>query len=114
MNPELIPGKIALVTGSTRGLGRAIARRLALAGADIVLHDQDPSQAAVYGEASGPGEVVAEIEEIGRRCMVYFGDLRSREAADHVASAALDHFGRVDVLVNCAGGDIGASGGKPV
>jgi len=58
--------------------------------------------------------VVAEIETLGRRCAVFFGDLRSREAADEVARQALAHFGRVDVLVNCAGGDIGAAGVKPV
>ena len=113
MNNELIPGKVALVTGSTRGLGRAIAKRLALGGADVALHDEDPSQAARYGEASGPDEVVAEIESTGRRCAVFFGDLRFREAADQVAAAAVGHFWRIDVLVNCAGGDIGASGGKP-
>jgi NAD(P)-dependent dehydrogenase (short-subunit alcohol dehydrogenase family) len=114
VDTELIRGKIALVTGSTRGLGRGIARRLALGGADIALHDEDASQAARYGEALGPEEVVAEIETLGRRCAVFFGDLVSREAADQVAEAALAHFGRVDVLVNCAGGDIGAAGVKPV
>ncbi|HTE19582.1 MAG TPA: SDR family NAD(P)-dependent oxidoreductase, partial [Armatimonadota bacterium] len=62
MNYELIPGKIALVTGSTRGLGRAIAHRLATAGADVILHDKDPAQASTYDEAPGPEAVVAEME----------------------------------------------------
>src|SRR5690348_9012370 len=110
MNYELIPDTIALVTGSTRGLGRAIARRLALGGATIILHDQDPAQAARFGEAAGPEEVVAEIEGLGRRCDVFFGDLASRADADAVARSAVARFGRVDILVNCAGGDIGASG----
>ena len=114
MNCELIPGKVALVTGSTRGLGRAIAHRLALGGADILLHDLDPGQAAVYGEATGPEMVAKDIESLGRRCKLVFGDLTSRTAADRIAVDSLAHFGRVDVLVNCAGGDIGASGGKPV
>ena len=114
MNFEIIPGKVALVTGSSRGLGRTIAQRLATGGADIVLHDVDPAQAGAYGEASGPEQVVAEIESLGRRCAVFFGDLTQRAAADAIAASALAHFGRLDVLVNCAGGDIGASGAKPV
>src|SRR5437588_826864 len=113
MNYELIPGKVALVTGGTRGLGRAIARWMALGGADIFLHDEDASQAGKYGEASGPEQVVGEIEGLGRQCDLGFGDLRFREAADAAARSALERFGRIDVLVNCAGGDIGASGGKP-
>ncbi|MCC2669685.1 MAG: family oxidoreductase [Armatimonadetes bacterium] len=114
MDVELIPGKVALVTGSSRGLGRTIARRLAIAGADIVLHDVDASQASRFGEFKGPEEVVADIESLGRRCAIFYGDITSREATDRIAREALAHFGRVDILVNCAGGDIGASGGKPV
>lgn len=114
MDPVLIPGKVALITGSTRGLGRAIAHRLALGGADVILHDIDPSQASQYGEAQSAAEAVAEMEGLGRRCAVVYGNLCRRQAADEIARAALERFGRVDVLVNCAGGDIGASGGKPV
>lgn len=114
MNYDLIPGKVALVTGSTRGLGRAIALRLARAGADIILHDVDEKQASTYGEAAGPEEVIDEIERLGRRSTVVFGDLCHRSAADQIAEQALARFGRVDILVNCAGGDIGVSGGKPV
>lgn len=114
MDCELIPGRVALVTGSTRGLGRGIALRLARAGADVCLHDRDPGQAAGYGEVAGPEAVVAEIEALGRRCAVAYGDLTSRAAADEVAEHVAARLGPVDVLVNCAGGDIGASGGKPV
>lgn len=114
MDVQLIPGQVALVTGSTRGLGRAIAYRLATAGADVVLHDINPSQASVYGEAAGPEAVVDEIERLGRRCAVVFGDLCQRSAADQIAAEVVGRFGRIDTLVNCAGGDIGVSGGKPV
>lgn len=114
MNFDLLPGKVALVTGSTRGLGRGIAHRLALAGADVILHDIDPAQAAVYGEASGPDRVVAEMESLGRKCGIVYGNLCDADAARSIAEQAIAQFGRVDVLVNCAGGDIGASGAKPV
>jgi len=114
MDCELIPGRVALVTGSTRGLGRGIALRLARGGADVVLHDLDPAQAAGYGEAAGPEQVIAEVEALGRRCAVAYGDLTSRAAADGIAAFVAERFGALDVLVNCAGGDIGVSGGKPV
>ena len=114
MDVQLIPGQVVLVTGSMRGLGRAIAYRLATAGADVILHDINPAQASTYGEAAGPEAVTAEIHSLGRRCGVVYGDLCQPDAARDIARQALEQFGRVDVLVNCAGGDIGVSGGKPV
>ena len=110
---ELIPGKVALVTGSTRGMGRAIARRLLLAGADVMLHDIDAEQASRFGEASATEDVIAEMESLGRRCGVAYGDLTRRDHADAIIAATLAKFGRIDILVNNAGGDIGASGNKP-
>lgn len=110
----LLQGQVALVTGSTRGLGRGIAGRLARAGAGVALHDLDAAQSARFDEASGPEEVVAGIEALGVPCAAFFGDLTQSESAQRVVSQALAHFGRIDVLVNCAGGDIGVSGGKPV
>ncbi len=114
MAGQLIAGKVALITGSTRGLGRAIAARLATAGADIVLHDVDAAQAGRFGEAAGPEEVKAAVETLGRRAFLAYGDLMDRPAADRIVAESLAHFGRIDVLVNCAGGDIGATGNKPV
>lgn len=114
MTPRLTAGKTALVTGSTRGLGRAIATLLAEAGADVMLHDVDAAQAGRFGEAAGPEEVVDSLRALGVRAAVCFGDLTDSHAAREVGRSVLEEFGRLDVLVNCAGGDIGASGGKPV
>lgn len=110
----LLAGRVALVTGSTRGLGRAIATLFASAGASVALHDLDAAQAARYSEAAGPEEIVRQLEAQGSKAAVFFGDLTQSAAANQVVAQAGAHFGRIDVLVNCAGGDIGASGNKPV
>ncbi len=110
----LVQNKVAVVTGSTRGLGRAIATRLASSGAHVVLHDIDEAQASRFGEAASPAEVIRSIEALGRKAIIAYGDLTTRAAADAISAEALAAFGRIDILVNCAGGDIGASGNKPV
>ncbi len=92
-----LSGQVALVTGANRGLGRAIAVALAVAGADIALGVRNPDSAAAVAE---------EIEALGRRTAVVQLDVRdldlSRAAMDQVVAG----LGRLDILVNNAGGGI--------
>ncbi len=90
-----LEGKIAMVTGSGQGIGRAIAVRLAREGADIVVHDR-----ADDGRAE---ETLAEVTALGRKGCVVAGD-QARVAADaRVVAEAVGRMGRIDVLVNNAG-----------
>jgi 2-hydroxycyclohexanecarboxyl-CoA dehydrogenase len=109
-----LDGRIAFVTGSGRGLGRVMARRLAERGAHVAVHDLTRSAASKYGEGSDLGEVVAEIEALGRRSVGVLGNIGDRDAVSAMAAEIAERLGPVDILVNCAGGDIGASGDKPV
>ena len=107
-------GQVALVTGSGRGLGRMIAETLLRGGAHVALHDisedapaafgESPSLTALAGELSarGPGKVTAVIGDISRESDV---------AA--LVKKVEDTLGPISILVNCAGGDIAAKGGKP-
>lgn len=89
-----LTGRTALVTGATRGLGRAFARALAEAGADIVVHGRDAELAA---------EVKAEIEGLGRQAYIVLGDLSTRAAVDQVTADAIAVSGGIDILINNAG-----------
>lgn len=89
-----LSGRTALVTGATRGLGRAFARALAEAGADVVIHGRDLAAAE---------EVKVEIENLGRSAHVVLGDLTDRPTLDAVVHAAIGAAGRLDILVNNAG-----------
>jgi NAD(P)-dependent dehydrogenase (short-subunit alcohol dehydrogenase family) len=87
--------QVGLVTGASRGLGRAIAVALAQAGADVVVTARD--QAALE-------ETAAMIQQQGRRALVVPCDVRNSDAVAAVVHRALETFGRIDVLVNNAGG----------
>jgi len=87
-----LDGKVAIVTGATRGLGRAIAIALAEAGADIA--------AMATRDAT---ETKAEIEKRGRRCLTIAGDIAERGCVENIVSATLAGFKRIDILVNNAG-----------
>ena len=113
MEQEL-KGKIAFVTGSGRGLGSFMAKRLAEMGADVVVHDLSWDETAKYGEAQNLGEMVKQIEALGVRSMGVTGNIGDRAAIAKMKADIEAKFGEVEILVNCAGGDIGASGGKPV
>ncbi len=89
-----ISGKVALVTGAARRLGRSVALRLAAEGAGVVVHYRDSGVAA--------REIVAEIEALGRRAIAISADLRHPEEIRKLFDEALRHFSRLDILVNNA------------
>jgi 3-oxoacyl-[acyl-carrier protein] reductase len=91
-----LTGKVALVTGGSRGLGRAIALAFAGQGADVAVNYR--------GHVEAAEGVVGEIRAAGRRSLAIQGDTSAgREACEAIVKAALDEFGTVDILVNNAG-----------
>ena len=90
-----IEGKVAFVTGASRGIGRAIALTLAEAGADVAVN--------YAGNAAAAEEVAAEIRKMGRRALILQGDVSQTEAAAAMLDAVVAEFGRCDILVNNAG-----------
>ena len=91
-----LAGKVALVTGSSRGIGREIAVAMAREGADIVINYSRSKDAAITA--------VAEIEKMGRRALAVQASVIERSQVEHLVGCAVDEFGRLDVLVNNAGG----------
>lgn len=88
-------GKRALVTGSSIGLGEAIARALAAEGVAVAIHGRQPERTFA---------VAAEIEAHGGRTAVVLGDLTVEDEARNVANSAIKQLGGIDILVNNAGG----------
>ena len=90
-----LTGKSALVTGGSRGIGRAIVTRLAAQGADVAF--------TYRGNAAAAAETAGFVEGVGRRALAIQGDARAPETADAVVKEVLAAFGKVDILVNNAG-----------
>ncbi|NUP98705.1 MAG: SDR family oxidoreductase [Armatimonadetes bacterium] len=97
-------GKVALVTGSARGLGRGIALRLARLGADVAITDLNLAGAAGFGEELTAATVMDECRAQGVRSVGVEADLSVREAVDDLVARVVAELGSVDILVNCAGG----------
>ncbi len=99
----LLEGRVAIVTGAGRGIGRAHALELARHGAKVVVNDYGVSPS---GEGTGETpaeEVVAEIEAAGGEAVVNSADVADFEAAEAMVRQAIDTFGGLDILVNNAG-----------
>jgi len=112
MSKEL-SGKTAFVTGSGRGLGRTMAERLCELGADVAIHDMDWNAPSKYNEAPDLGAVAKALEKYGTRTVAVTGNIGDKAAVLKMRTEIEARLGVVNVLVNCAGGDIGAAGGKP-
>ena len=101
-----LAGKVAVVTGGARGIGRATALRLAQAGADVAILDLDLDGAAAFGEALTPASVVGEIEAVGRRGLGVEADLTNELSVKSAFDQVVAKLAPVDILVNVAGGAI--------
>lgn len=108
-----LTGKIALVTGSSRGLGRHYALHLAQAGADVIIHDVNATAAAQFGEAASGEAVADEIRALGRRSAFLTANLTDPAQVERFVEQAINQFGHIDILINNAGGDIGANTPRP-
>ncbi len=111
-----LAGKVALVTGAGRGLGRAYALRLAKIGADVVVNDINLGSAKVYSEELTAPTVMDEIRNMGRKSIGVQADVSKKDQVDTMFKQIMDEFGRIDILVNNAGGNLnrlGAEAGSP-
>jgi len=93
-NPFDLTGKVALVTGTSRGLGQYMGRALARAGADLIITSRDANSLAPFQ---------AEIEALGRRAFPVSLDVRDGDSIQRAVAAAHEHYGHIDILVNNAG-----------
>jgi NAD(P)-dependent dehydrogenase (short-subunit alcohol dehydrogenase family) len=99
-----LTGKVAVVTGAGRGLGRAYALRLAALGADVVINDIALDSAREFEEELTAESVMAECMALGVRSIGVAADVTVRSEVERLFAETLRAFGRVDVLVNNAGG----------
>jgi NAD(P)-dependent dehydrogenase (short-subunit alcohol dehydrogenase family) len=91
-----LQGRIAIVTGAGQGIGRATARRFAEEGAVVMIGDRN---------SAGAERTCKELRHYGAEADVWIGQLGTAEAAKELVAATLQRFGRIDILVNTAGGD---------
>lgn len=110
----ILRGKIALVTGAGRGLGRAFAETLAGMGADVAIHGMREHGPAEFGEGTTLTDTARQIAEtFAVRTIPVLGDLTQTDHVARVVERVTTELGPIDILVHNAGGDIAAAGGKP-
>ena len=90
-----LKNKVTLITGASRGIGRATAELFAKAGSDVVIHYRTDRKAA--------DEVARTVEADGVRCMTVGADVADKSRVDDMMNRIIDHFGRIDIVVNNAG-----------
>ena len=101
--PGRLEGKVAIVTGAGRGIGRGEALLLAEEGCRVVVNDLGGSSAGEGADRSPADDVVAEIKKLGSDGVANYDNVASMEGGERMVKQALDTFGRLDILVNNAG-----------
>lgn len=99
-----LKGKVALITGAARAIGRSHALRLARLGADIVINDIDLDSYREFGEKITAPTVVDEIRALGVRCIGIEADVGKKDQVAAMVKRALNELGHIDILINNAGG----------
>ncbi len=113
MTPDNKPlvDRVAWVTGSSRGLGKVMAEELARLGARIAVHGSRPDSPSTFNEGDTMESLAAGIAHAsGGDALATWGDVANVDDVRRVAGEIRDRWGRIDILVCCAGGDIGAGG----
>jgi len=100
---KMLDGQVIVVTGAGRGIGRAIAIKLAAAGAKVVVNDLGVSADGEGGDTNPAAEVAKEISDLGGVAIANHDSVAEWDSAHKIIQAAIDNFGRVDGLVNNAG-----------
>jgi 3-oxoacyl-[acyl-carrier protein] reductase len=106
-----LAGQVVWVTGSSRGLGRVMATKLCQLGAAVAVHGTRPDSPRSFGEGESMEQVARDIAaEAGSDAMPVWGDVTDEAEVRRMADAVRARWGRIDILVANAGGDIGAGG----
>ncbi len=103
MAPRTFDGRVAVVTGAGRGIGRGYARLLGRLGARVVVNDLGSTMAGVGTDAQPASRVAAEIVGAGGQAIADANDVATVDGAEALIGAAIEQFGRLDVLINNAG-----------
>jgi NAD(P)-dependent dehydrogenase (short-subunit alcohol dehydrogenase family) len=106
MSGRRFDGRVVVITGAGRGLGRAYAELLAGLGAKVVVNDNGSSMAGSGSDAGPAQEVVAAIKAAGGEAVACTDSVATREGGQAIVEAALDSFGRIDVLIHNAGNSL--------
>ncbi len=103
MNQIRYDGRVAIVTGAGGGLGKTYALTLASRGASVVVNDLGGASDGTGGSTSMADEVVKEISEAGGKAVANYDSVATPEGGEAICKAAVDNFGKVDIVINNAG-----------